>query len=77
MENTIVGGSRGAEEAGVGLEVKVEFERVCHVAVDNGAGLAVLAPLVCLGRVPGVDREKTHVVSFADYDERDGGTNIH
>lgn len=64
--------SRRAKQPGVRLEVEVKFDGVCHVAVDDCAGLAVLTP-VCLLGIVRVDGEESHVVPLADHDEGDGG----
>ena len=64
-----MGRATGSKNSPVTQEIKVKFDRVDHVAVDNSASDAIptSVTLILSGR------EKSNVVPLADYDQSDGG----
>ena len=64
-----MGRATGSENSPVTQQIKVEFHRVDHVAVDNSASDAIPASVTLILNA----REKSNVVPLADYDQSDGG----
>ena len=67
-EDVVVGRTTGSENSPVTQQIKVKFDRVDHVAVDNSAGDAIPASVTLV-----FEREKPNVVPLADDDESNGG----
>jgi hypothetical protein len=63
-----VGRTTGAEDSPVTLEVKVEFDRVNHITVDNRAGNTIPASVTLIFNA----REEANVVPLPNDDESDG-----
>jgi hypothetical protein len=68
-EDVVVGRATGAENSPVTQQIKVKFDGVDHVAVDNSASDAIPASVTLILRT----REKPNVVPLADYDKSDRG----
>ena len=64
-----MGRATGSENSPVTQQIKVEFDRINHVAVNNSASDAIPASVTLI--LSG--REKPNVVSLADYNESDCG----
>ena len=64
-----MGWATGAENSPVTQQIKVKFDGINHVAVDNSASDAIPAFITLILST----REKANVVPLADYDESDGG----
>lgn len=58
----------------MGLQVEVKFNGVDDVAVDNGARFAVAALPIRLAWVVWIDGEESDVVSLANHDDSDVGS---
>lgn len=63
-----MGRATGSEDSPVTQEVKVEFDRVNHITVDNRAGNTIPASVALIFNT----REEANVVPFANDDESDG-----
>jgi hypothetical protein len=64
-----VGWTTGAENSPVTQQIKVKFDRVNHVAVDNSASNTIPTSISLIWN----GWEKPNVVPLADYNESDGG----
>ena len=68
-EDVVVGRATGSENSPVTQQIKVKFDRVNHIAVNNSASDAIPASVALVLNA----REKPNVVPLADYDQSDGG----
>ena len=64
-----MGRATGANNSPVTQQIKVKFDRINHVAVDNSASDAIPASVTLTLNT----REKANVVPLADYDKSNGG----
>jgi hypothetical protein len=64
-----VGWAAGSENSPVTQQIKVKFDRIDHVAVDNSASDTISASVTLILNT----REKPNVVPLADYDKSNGG----
>jgi hypothetical protein len=64
-----MGRTAGTEQSTVTLQIKVKFDRIDNIAVDDCASGAISAPITLVVR----PREEANMVTFANNNERDGG----
>jgi hypothetical protein len=69
-EDIVVGRATGTENSPVAQQIKIKFDRINHVAVDNSASDAIPAFWVTF---TWSTWEKPNVVPLADYDKSNGG----
>ena len=62
-----MGRTAGARRSTLTLQIKVKFNGIDNVAVDNCAGEAIPARIICKGW------EEANMVVLANNDKRDGG----
>jgi hypothetical protein len=68
-ENIVMGRTAGTEQSTVTLQIKVKFDRIDNIAVDDCASRAISALITLVLRL----REEENMVTFANNDKRDGG----
>ncbi len=68
-ENVVMCRTAGTEQAAVTLQIKVEFDGIHNVAVDDCASGAISAPISLVFRA----REEANMVALADNNKCYGG----
>ena len=64
-----MGRTAGTEQSAVTLQIKVKFDGIDNIAVDDCASGAISAPITLVIR----PREEANMVTFANDNKRDGG----